>query len=215
MSRRSRCWPGTGDHHHHRGRAAYASNQWSEAVAEFSKAIELNREEVSGYLLRGQALLRLTEIERAAADFEKAIELKPNDALAYNNLAWYYAVGPTNFRSPEKALPVALKADELTKTNHNELNTLGVVYYRLGQLTNAIATLEQGIKADSAGGSAHDFFFLAMAHQRLGDAQKAEAYFAKAVKWMEEQRSLSANGKEELESFRAEAEAVLARLKAK
>ena len=51
---------------------------------------------------------------------------------------------------------------ELAKTNHNELNTLGVVYYRLGQLTNAIATLETGIKAERAGGSAHDFFFLAM-----------------------------------------------------
>jgi uncharacterized protein HemY len=104
---------------------------------------------------------------------------------------------------------------ELGKTNHNELNTLGVVYYRLAEFTNAIAILELGIKTDPAGGSAHDFFFLAMAHQRLGDSARADDYFAKALKWLEHQPSLPSESKQELEAFRAEAEAVLGKGKSK
>ena len=90
-----------------------------------------------------------------------------------------------------------------------------MVYYRLGQLTNAIATLESGIKADSASGSAHDFFFLAMSHQRLGDTVKAQEHFAKALKWVSDQPSLPPESKQELESFRAEAEEVLGKSKVK
>ncbi len=150
------------------------------------------------------------------AEYEKAIELRPDIALAYNNLAWAYVTAPTNFRSPEKALPLALKAVELSRTNHNELNTLGVVYYRLGQLTNAIATLETGIQAGTAGGSAHDFFFLAMSYHRLGDAVKAQAYYAKATNWVESKSSsLARYVKEEMEAFRTEADEVLGKPKTK
>jgi len=48
----------------------------------------------------------------AVVDFERAADLKPRDALICNNLAWAYVTGPTNFRSSEKALPLALKAAE-------------------------------------------------------------------------------------------------------
>jgi Tfp pilus assembly protein PilF len=140
------------------------------------------------------------------------MELAPGNATAYNGLAWFYVTGPTNSRSPGKALPLALKAVELDKSNYAALNTLGVVYYRLGQFSNAITTLETGIKADSAGGSAHDFFFLAMAYQRLGNSTKAEDYFAKALKWWQDHAS-AADGDAELLAFRAEAEQLLGKAK--
>ena len=69
--------------------------------------------------------------------------------------------------------------------------------------------------AEPGGGSAHDFFFLAMSHQRLGDPVKAQEYFARAVKWMSDQPSLSSEWKAELEAFRAEAEEVLGKPKVK
>jgi len=135
--------------------------------------------------------------------------LRGTNAAVYNLLAWFYVTGPTGFQSPEKALPLALKAVKLGKTNHTELNTLGVVYYRLRQFTNAVAALETGIIADKEGGSAYDFFFLAMSYQRLGDTAKADEYFSKALKWLESQSGLSPEDKKEIEGFRAEAEEVL------
>src|SRR2546422_502251 len=115
-----------------RGLLSYRSNHWTEAAADFSKALELESDFFEAHFWSGQALHRLNQFEKAQASFYRVIELKPDFHVGYNNLAWYYATGPTNTRSPEKALPLALKAVELSKTNHNEMNTLGVVYYRLG-----------------------------------------------------------------------------------
>jgi tetratricopeptide (TPR) repeat protein len=103
-------------------------------------------------------------------------------------------------------LPLALKAVELNRTNQN---TLGVVYYRLGQWQKAIESLEAGLRANAGEAGAAELFFLAVSHQRLGDAARANDYFAKAVKWMNEQRLLSPESKGELDAFRVEAEEVL------
>jgi hypothetical protein len=57
-----------------------------------------------------------------------------------------------------------------------------------------------------AGGDGFDWFFLAMAHRRLGERDKARLWFARAVQWMDRHRSHD----EDLRSVRAEAEALLA-----
>jgi hypothetical protein len=58
----------------------------------------------------------------------------------------------------------------------------------------------------SGGGSAHDWFFVAIAHTILGHPKSfARSFYDKAVAWMEEHRP----GDEELKRFRAEAAAVL------
>ena len=36
-----------------------------------------------------------------------------------------------------------------------------------------------------AGGSSFDWFFLAMAHRRLGDRDEARMWFDRAVQWMD------------------------------
>jgi len=194
------------------GQFRKATNDFTEAIKRSANATNVLAQL---YYQRGQNYLRLGENDKAEADFRRVPEYAPGDVMGYNNLAWFYVTGPATFRSPEKALPLALKAVELGQTNHNELNTLGVVYYRLGQLTNAIATLETGIKADSGGGSAHDFFFLAMSYGRLGDPARAQEYFLKATNWVAAQINASPNDKAELDAFRAEAEAVLGKPKAK
>ena len=98
----------------------------------------------------------------------------------------------------------------------NALNTLGVAYYRLGRLEKAVKTLEGAVKADKGRGSAHDFFFLAMSYQRLGDTAKAEGFFAKAVtQWKSQSSPLSARATKEFEILRAEAAEVLGKQEAK
>ncbi len=175
------------------------------------KAVELSKTNLTYAMNLAEVYSRLAQPQKAINVLEKAIELQPDaDSLScYNNLAWLFVTGPAELRSPQKALPLALKAVELGKTNHNELNTLGVVYYRLGQLTNAITTLETGIQADKEGGSAYDFLILAMCYHGLGITTKAQDYFAKATNWMNAQTNLASSAMAELESFRAEAVEVL------
>ena len=54
-----------------------------------------------------------------------------------------------------------------------------------------------------------------MAYHRLGNPTKADDYFAKALKWVKDQPSLSPEWNAELEVFRVEAEEVLGKPKAK
>jgi len=54
------------------------------------------------------------------------------------------------------------------------------------------------------GGSSADWFFLAMAHQRLGEHDQALTWFNRAVEWMNKYGPHD----DELRRFRAEAEAL-------
>jgi hypothetical protein len=56
------------------------------------------------------------------------------------------------------------------------------------------------------GGDSFDWFFLAMAHCRLGDRNEAQIWFDRAVQWMDRHKPHD----DELRRFRAEAQAMLA-----
>jgi hypothetical protein len=65
---------------------------------------------------------------------------------------------------------------------------LGVLYYRAGELQQAVDALNQSMVVQN-GGSPHDWFFLAMAHHRLGHATEARTYYDRAVTWMDQDHS--------------------------
>lgn len=58
-------------------------NRWNEAVADLTKAIELDGEMVQAWRLRGIARQQLKEMEGAAKDFGKVVELAPESADSY------------------------------------------------------------------------------------------------------------------------------------
>jgi serine/threonine protein kinase/WD40 repeat protein/Tfp pilus assembly protein PilF len=148
--------------------------------------------------------------EEAVADYEAALERDPDLAAAWNNLAWLRVTGPARVRDAAFALRLARKAVALRPNDPASLNTIGVVYYRLGQCENAAAALQAAIKASRPdGGTAWDLFFLAMAEHRLGNTTQARAHFDQALRWRDRQGSLSPWEVNELTAVRAEAQAVL------
>ena len=76
--------------HNDRGVALTTEGGYDEAIAEFSKAIELEPEYVVAYSNRGYAYGLKGEWDIAIADFDKAIELAPDYVLAYNNRGYAY-----------------------------------------------------------------------------------------------------------------------------
>ncbi len=64
----------------------YSNQQKYElALADYSKAIEINRNFANAYMNRGNLYSNQQKYELALADYSKAIEINPNDAMAYNN----------------------------------------------------------------------------------------------------------------------------------
>ena len=60
-------------------------NRYVEAIADYSKAIELDSNNLYFYENRGIAYLGLSEYENALSDFNKLLELDPNNIKAYYN----------------------------------------------------------------------------------------------------------------------------------
>ena len=61
-----------------RGNAKDELKQYSEAIADYDKAIELDPNFAAAYTNRGTAKAQLKQYSEAIADYDKAIELDPN-----------------------------------------------------------------------------------------------------------------------------------------
>ena len=141
----------------------------------------------------------------AAEPYHKALELEEDDPTVNNDLAWFLATSPEPcLRDPARAVRLAMKAVTAEPESANYRNTLGVAYYRKGDDKAAIGSLETSMSM-RAGGDSFDWFFLAMAHRRLGDRDQARMWFDRAVQWMDRHKPHD----DELRRFRAEAEAML------
>ena len=153
---------------------------------------------------------RAQTAEQTDDRFREACQKLPPDqrrtlALRCNNLSWGLATGSEpKFRNPTCALEFAKKAVELSPNNGAYANTLGVAHYRAGDWKAAIAALEKSMELRN-GGDSFDWFFLAMAHWRLGEKEKAREWYDRAVQWMDKNRPTD----EELRRFRAEAAELL------
>ena len=129
----------------------------------------------------------------------------PPIAGSCNNLAWSLATVPDlKLRNIPRAIELAQRAVNLKPDAAHSWNTLGVAYYRAGKWKEAIAALEKS-QSFKPGGEAFDSIFLAMAHQQLGENDKARAWYDKAVGWIEKNKPLD----DELQRFRAEAAELL------
>jgi tetratricopeptide (TPR) repeat protein len=125
-------------------------------------------------------------------------------------LAWRYVTGPEKQRDHSKAFPLAQKAVKLFPEEWMYGNTLGVVYYRLGQYPEALVKLEQSLRESQGEAAAFNLFFLAMCHARRGEAAQARDCYQRALDWMQApQNNWEPGWKEELDAFRAEAAALL------
>jgi tetratricopeptide (TPR) repeat protein/tRNA A-37 threonylcarbamoyl transferase component Bud32 len=157
------------------------------------------------YLELVRLLWRLERQSEADEPYRKAFAVDPEDPEINNELAWFLATSPeTRLRDAARAVRLAQKAIGTNANTAKYWNTLGVAHYRNGEDRAATAALEKAMSLREEGNS-YDWFFLAMAHWRLGDHDKARTCFGRAVKWMDQH--MPQHG--QLRRFRAEAEALL------
>jgi tetratricopeptide (TPR) repeat protein len=151
------------------------------------------------------ALAKIGRIQEAIDHYDRALEINPELFEARNNLAWLLATTESEqFRNPSRAVELAKRAAELKPASADAANTLGISYYRAGDFKAAILWLDKAIELRGAG-TAYDWFFLAMAHERVGQHNEARLAYENALQWMNKHAPTD----DQLVEFRREAEQIL------
>jgi tetratricopeptide (TPR) repeat protein len=180
--------------------------QYETLAADFPQDPQHRRSLVAGYLELVSLLWELGRPAEAAEPYRKALVLDPEDHAVNNEWAWFLATSPEpRLRDAALAVRLAKKAVAARPQSGDYRNTLGVAHYRNGDDRAAVVELETAMGL-RAGGDSFDWFFLAMAHCRLGAHHEARTWFDRALRGMD--RHKPSDG--ELRRFRAEAKAMLA-----
>jgi serine/threonine protein kinase/Flp pilus assembly protein TadD len=131
----------------------------------------------------------------------------PEMQKSMNAYAWMLATAADpKFLRPERAIELAKEVIQNAPRAGDKWSTIGVAYYRNGDLKNALAALEKFETPGPARSVALNSFFRAMAYWQAGQKQKAREWYGKALVW-ESKASLQPD--QELMRFRAEAAKLL------
>lgn len=118
----------------------------------YDKAADIFEGIIAGYPeseWRDRATTRLArayygqgEIDKCVAIYKSYADRHPDDARACNSFAWFCATKKVGL---DEALPVALRAVELTERDPGYLDTLAELYYARGEFDKAIAIGQEAL----------------------------------------------------------------------
>lgn len=117
--------------------------RYEEALALFRKIIEGGIESAQAYAAIGYIYDRLGNFKEAILNLYHAIEIDPNNANAHNSLGYIFAESNINL---DEALRECRKAVSMDRGNPAYLDSLGWVYYKLGEMSQAKSYLKKAFK---------------------------------------------------------------------
>jgi tetratricopeptide (TPR) repeat protein len=130
--------PGHALYYSNRGDNYLSSGNYELAIAEYTKAIDVDPTLASLYYNRGLAYSLYEKYELAVVDYTKSIEIDPKYADTYNNRCrTYYLLGEF-----EKALPDCEKALSLSPNTDYMLDLRASIYIALGRKEDASKDFE-------------------------------------------------------------------------
>lgn len=158
------------DGHLKKGNEFNEAGQYSEAVEEYKKALELDPDNVDVMVNLGVTYYQQGQFDVAIETYTGAIAISPDDADIHSNLAAAYVQqydpeGTTDTLS--LALEQYRKAIELAPDLAEAHYGLGMVYYLLGQTEKAVTALERFQELDN-GTDAQATLFAQQILEQLG-----------------------------------------------
>src|SRR6266849_223213 len=166
--RTKRQWIDEGDAHYDAGR-------YKEAVAAYSRAIELDPRDADIYFNRGSAYHDLKEYRQAITDYDRAITLNPTYAVIYCSRGNAYH----DLKEYRKAIADFDRTIELDPNYAVAYHNQGNAYYALKEYQRAIANFDRAIKLDPR--HADPYYSRGNAYYALKEYQRAIANFDRAI----------------------------------
>jgi Uncharacterized protein conserved in bacteria len=147
----------------YKGAAEYKANDYESAIASYNEVLELSSKS-QYYYLRGVAHLANNQKEEAHADYNQAISLNEKDIDLYVNIYGSFIRNGLENEGGEYLLKAVQNlAEEATPFE------LGLLYYNLGDLQNAIIHLEEAISA----GEEEATIYLGKVYESINDIEQA------------------------------------------
>ena len=132
----------------HLGNSMRADERNEDAIKYLNKVItEYPDAEVHDEALQmlARAYFELDQKEKSLESYQALLARHPDDPKMMNGFAWFCAQRKFGF---DQALPVALKAVELSNRDPGNLDTLAELYYAMGDYDNAIKVGEEAAKQE-------------------------------------------------------------------
>jgi serine/threonine protein kinase/tetratricopeptide (TPR) repeat protein len=187
-----------------RGTALETLHRYDEAIASYSRAIELNPDDTLVLALRALLYDKKGDWPNLFKDFERRRALGPDNGMFANDLAWFLGTCPDlRYRDQKRAVELAELAVKLVPSAANFWNTLGVVRYRASDWAGSVDATLNSMKLLNAK-ILSDWFILAMAQWQLGEKSRAKQLLSHA----ERRLSTLSLQKTPLMEFRNEARAL-------
>jgi tetratricopeptide (TPR) repeat protein/predicted aspartyl protease len=135
-----------------RGAALTSRHEYQRALADLTRACELNPTEASYFLQRGQAHWGNHELLPAIADFDRALLLKPGDVATLMTRARARFAGGDR----PGAIQDLGAADQASTPDSNFRLELGQLYVQLNQYSQGIADFDLWIESHRQDGTMHE-----------------------------------------------------------
>lgn len=147
------------------------------AVAAYEQGLGVLKDDISLLIGLAGVYERQTDFEAAMGVYEKVLAKQADNAIAVNNLAAILADHRTDAQSLARAKELADKLAPMQQPAVRD--TMGWVYYRLGDFTKAVEVLEGVVKAEPKVPVFQ--YHLGMAYAKAGDKVKAKEALSQAL----------------------------------
>jgi tetratricopeptide (TPR) repeat protein len=151
-------------------------NRETEAIAAFEQALQVDSTNLTALTSLGMLYDQLKMYDKCDRLYEFAIETYPDNDLLLNNYS--YSLSERGIKL-ELALRMAQKAIEAQPDNGAYLDTIGWIYYKMGQYEKALKYIKQSLanREDSPVVVEH----LGDVYLKLGFPDEAKIYWRKAL----------------------------------
>ena len=150
------------------------------AMSAISKAVHLNPEEKAFYIFQGLVYDRMGDFENAVSTYEAGIAVQPSDNSAQATLLNNYSyLLSEHEKDLEKALDMAKDAVQSDPENSSFLDTIGWVYFKLGNLEEAFENIKKAVDKDPQNAEILDHF--GDVYHKMGEINMAKEFWRKAL----------------------------------
>jgi eukaryotic-like serine/threonine-protein kinase len=177
-----------------RGRAAAAAHlgRWQQSWEDYDRLVAIDSKNGAYLHLRCRAAHELGWDEEVPKDLLRLRELEGQDGVKANAVAWRFLSEGDMARFPEDALWFAQRAVELDPRPDHQI-TRGGIDCALGRYREAASTLAPAADKATGGNGAFANFWLAICHHHLGDSEKSQEFYRRALKSWKEAGGITAS----------------------